>query len=292
MNPWKSTTTKVDNIMTNSSNNKIRLIAVDLDGTLFNSDHRVSETTQTVLQQTLASGMQVILATGRNRTFVNDLLHQLDLDIPYICSGGAMLISGRDGEVLYSKILQLNGQLPAVISWAESHQTCLLTEYADGRMRWYSTTEFLDKLTPGIRAEFPIQDYSQNPLIDFAVPAVKICFLQMGESVASAAELERVFPDFQFVYSGYNCQDLTALGVDKGNALAFYAEQHGYSQDEIAAIGDQTNDISMLRYAGLSFAMGGAPEEVKLAAQFIAPSNDDDGAAWVMQNIHSFSENH
>ncbi len=288
INPWKSTSTKVAYFMPNTSNNNIRLIAVDLDGTLFNSDHRVSETTQMVLKQTLASGLQVILATGRNRTFVNNLLHDLDLDLPYICSGGAMLISGRDGEVLYSKILQLNGQLPAVISWAESHQTCLLAEYPNGQTRWYSTVNFLEQLPPGLRAEFQKQEMSINPLSDFAAPTLKICFIQAGDKVLSAPELKKVFPDFQFVYSGYNCLDLTALGVDKGTALAFYAEQFGYKQEEIVAIGDQTNDISMLRYAGLSFAMGGAPEEVKQAAGFTAPSNDENGAAWVMQNIHSF----
>jgi Cof subfamily protein (haloacid dehalogenase superfamily) len=273
--------------MQNTIDKPIRLIAVDLDGTLFNSEHRVSKTTETVLKNTLARGIQVIIVTGRHRAFVNNLLHELDLDIPYICSGGAMLISGRDGKVLYSRMLHLNGQIPAIISWANHHQTCLLAEYPDGRRRWYATINFLDQLPPPLRKEFPSEHNTQNPEIDYAEPLLKISFLQMGETVFSAGDLETIFPDFQFVYSGYNCLDLTAMGVDKGTALSLYAEKYSYTRDEIAAIGDQTNDISMLRYAGRSYVMGQAPEAVKLEANIIAPSSDEDGAAWVMQQIHS-----
>jgi Cof subfamily protein (haloacid dehalogenase superfamily) len=271
--------------MKNELSKKIRLMAVDLDGTLFNSEHRVSEITETVLKQTLQSGIQIILATGRSRTYVNDLLHSLGVDLPYICSGGSILISGRDGETHYVRTLQLNGYMKSFIPWAETNQIALIAEYPDGRIRWHATEDFLEQLSPGLRAELSYDDRTLNPYLDYKEPVLKFSLMQMGSTVYSAADLEKMFPDLQFVYSGYNCMDLTAIGVDKGSALAFFADQHGYKPEEIAAIGDQTNDLGMLRYAGLAFAMGNAAEVVKAEADWIAPLNDENGAAWAMQQI-------
>ena len=73
--------------------------------------------------------------------------------------------------------------------------------------------------------------------------------------------------------------------VDKGSGLAIYAEKMGYALDEIAAIGDQMIDIPMLRLSRLSAAMGNARAEVRAAADLVAPSNDEDGVAWFIEQI-------
>ena len=280
---------KRENHMEKQSSKKIRLIAVDLDGTLFNSNHRVSKVTEEVLKQTLSSGVQVIIATGRNQNYVNDLLHTLDIDIPHISSGGSIILSGRDGEILNARTLQLNGRLSEVITWAEINTIGLVAEFPDGHMRWYASPDFLEQLPQGLSEELSSTDRTQQPLKDYAEPILKISIMQMGETGFGAEDLQQFFPGMHFVYSGYNCLDLTAVGVDKGSALARFAEQYGYHPDEVAAIGDQTNDISMMNYAALSYAMGGAPEEVKTAANFVAPGNDDDGAAWAMRQILAYN---
>ena len=271
--------------MDHRTTKKIRLIAVDLDGTLFNSNHRVSAVTEAVLKETLASGVQVIIATGRNRNYVNDLLHTLGVDIPHISSGGGVVVSGRDGALLNARTLTLNSHLEKVLSWAEKDQIAMVGEFPDGHMRWYAAPDFLEQLPKGLSEELSNTDRSTDPLRDYAEPVLKISLMQMGESAYTVEDLQNFFPDLHFVYSGYNCMDLTAEGVDKGSALAYYAGQYGYEADEIAAIGDQTNDVSMLRYAALSYAMDAAPDAVKAIADVVAPGNDADGAAWAMQQI-------
>jgi hypothetical protein len=79
--------------------------------------------------------------------------------------------------------------------------------------------------------------------------------------------------------------DLTRHDVNKGSALGLLSGLYKISPKEVAAIGDQPIDLSMLQFAGLPVAMANAPEELKQASRWIAPSNDEDGVAWTLEKI-------
>ena len=263
----------------------IKLVAIDLDGTLFNSKHVPSQITKESLYETIDAGIQVVFASGRNRVFMKALMEELGIDIPNISSGGGSVVESKNGDVIYSREVMLDGRASEIISWAENHQTGLVCEYLDGSLMWHASNQFIDALEPGIREYMEQSVRSTDPELDFTRPFLKMSMNQMGEKIYSAEEMKTSFPGLNFVYSGYNCVDLTGNGVDKGSALIFLANHLGISLDEIAAIGDQTNDIAMLKIAGLPIAMGNAADVVKEYAEWIAPTNDEDGVAWALHEI-------
>ena len=84
--------------------------------------------------------------------------------------------------------------------------------------------------------------------------------------------------------------ELVPLGIDKARSIAVLSEKLGITREEVAAMGDGYNDLSMIKYAGLGIAMNNAQEPVKAAADYIAPSNDEDGVAIAVERyfLHAF----
>ncbi len=97
--------------------------------------------------------------------------------------------------------------------------------------------------------------------------------------------LERLPLDLSITFSGPLYLEVTSRGVSKGRALTSLAEYLGLALKNVAAIGDQQNDLSMFEVAGLAIAMGNAPEDVKTRADVIAPTNDEGGLAWALNQI-------
>ncbi|MBI9050883.1 MAG: HAD family phosphatase [Anaerolineaceae bacterium] len=273
-----------------TTNKQIKLIAIDLDGTFFNSEHKTSPVTEQTLKETLSAGIQVIFSSGRNHIYMKTLMDEIGVDLPHISSGGALLVDSKDGDTLYYREVSLNGHIENIVSWAKSNNTGLIGEYLDGSQVWFASNDFIEGLAPGIREYYQNCTQSLDPVNDYANPFLKMSMNQLGERVYDAAEMKAMFPGLHFVYSGYNCVDMTCVGVNKGNALKFYANHVGLDLSQIAAIGDQTNDIPMLEIVGLPIAMGNAPDEVKSFAEWIAPTNDENGAAWAMKKIIAFNQ--
>ena len=276
--------------MEDTKKKQIKLIAIDLDGTLFNSDHVPSQKTKQTQYEAIDAGIQIVFASGRNRVFMRNLMNDLGIDIPNISSGGGSVVESKNGDVIYSREVMLDGRVSEIISWAENHQTGLVCEYLDGSLMWHASDQFIKDLEPGIREYLGQSVRSADPEIDFTRPFLKMSMNQMGQKVYNAEEMKALFPGLNFVYSGYNCVDLTGNGVDKGSALTFLANHLGIDLDEIAAIGDQTNDIPMLKIVGLPIAMGNAADVVKEHAQWVVPTNDEDGAAWAINEIMSLNK--
>ena len=263
---------------------KIKLFAFDIDGTLFNSDRVATLNTRQALNELQASGVQPIIATGRPRMFLAQLLDDLDMTIPFIGSNGAVILN-ENRELLYACETSLEQHLAGVLSWAEENEYGIMCEFLDGSITRFASDEVIASFDDEFQSFFERFPRSKKPQEDFNKPVIKMSFRLKGRQEIQADDLTAVFPDLNFVNSGYDCVDLTAVDAHKGNALKRYAEKMGIDLSEVAAIGDQTNDITMLQTAGLPIAMGNAIDELKKVARWIAPTNDEDGAAWAMKKI-------
>ncbi len=277
--------------MENERTRPIRLIAADLDGTLFNTKHRISPETKRAMAETRQAGIQLILATGRNRNYVTNLLEEIELDLPAICSGGAAIISGQSNQTISERPFLLDGQEPDMIAWAEEQISGIVVDYVSGKMAWLASDALIEKLSVYFANSMNARDRIFTMDAGKADPILKISFIAPFSSPVWVSDLNERFPGFHFVYSGFNCIDSTAPGVDKGSALRIYAEKFGYLPGQTAAMGDQTNDIPMLAFSGLPIAMENASEDVKKAAKWVAPPNDLDGAAWTLRRICEYHSN-
>jgi Cof subfamily protein (haloacid dehalogenase superfamily) len=262
----------------------IRLLAIDLDGTLFNSQQKISPADRRAIVLAQQSGITPLVVTGRGRRGVEMGLDRIGLDLPHICSAGALIRQHRDAQPLSSRTFHRMDELRHVLDFVCEHELGLVADAPETHL-WFGPDTLFESLDP-LTAESGLQARTFNPQRDFDQPLLKATLVIPPVLVASAESLIlRHCPSLHHTLAGERYIDMTAQGVDKGSALAIYAEKMGFAHTEIAAIGDQMIDIPMLKLAGLSAAMGNARAEVKAAADLIAPSNDKNGVAWFVEEI-------
>ena len=264
----------------------IRLIAIDLDGTLLNAQQKVTSASRAAVQRVVQAGISTILVTGRDSTGAQMVLSMLGMDLPYICSAGSLIRSGQDGTMISARPFHDPEELNKVIAYVRLNLAGLVADLPDGKMCWYGPDGLMDGLDPltaevargSLRAFSPEQDFDR-PILKMSI-AGDLAFLG-----AIASDVLINLKAIHHVYAGLHYVDLTAQGVDRGSALEIFAKHANISPPEIAAIGDQPIDLPMFSFAGLSVAMGNAPEHIKKLADWTAPSNDADGVAHALLKI-------
>jgi len=264
----------------------IRLVVTDIDGTLLDPAGRISEEALAMLQRVASGGATVCLATSRRWVGAHTVAEELGLDCPLILYDGAITRQFSSGEILASHPLQRDAAWAAVSALAsyglrpiaqyngpggESMLTISADPATDYAARFVERFQGqisivpLDALAEGQDTLLRVVAFAPHDMLlsladSFADPRLGTQLLEMG---------------------GYEMAELTyfAPGTSKGAALLALAEHLEIPAVETFAIGDGLNDISMLKVAGVSVAMAGAPHSVRAAARFVTSSNDEEGFA-------------
>jgi Cof subfamily protein (haloacid dehalogenase superfamily) len=262
---------------------KIRALAIDLDGTLLTREESVSERNRRAVLAARDAGIEVVLATAGWYQRAERVARGLGLNGPAICCSGAEVRRLSDGADL------MDVRMP--VEFAER-----LYEILDGRrcIAW----EALDNIvlmkiegTPDPALLMPeIRHVSR--LAEAAGGVAPRMVLVQGSAVTAAVR-EALAAEWgvrvRFItsISGYSKSilTLTAVGADKGLALAVACKDLGIDPADVVAIGDADNDMEMFRVAGGSFAMGQASDEVKAAAKAVTGTNDEDGVAQAIERL-------
>jgi Cof subfamily protein (haloacid dehalogenase superfamily) len=256
----------------------LRLLAVDVDGTLVGRDLCPSPRVTEAVRRATDGGLCVTLASGRGFPSLVRLISLLDLRAPVIGYQGAEIRDAESGKILYQATLpaDLVEEVLSIPSGLE------VTIHADDRV-------YLQAL----RRERSFYDWAFGLPVEIVADFHRVLrrdplkFLIIGEPDV----LDRYEPTLrvrfagrlQVVRSHHLFLEGVALGVSKGSALTRVAEMLGVDREATVAVGDQDNDISMIRWAGLGVAMGNATAKVKAAADVIAPPVEEDGLAWVIE---------
>ena len=266
----------------------IRLIAVDLDGTLLNSRTEVSRANQEALAEASARGVEIVVVTGRRYHSALPLVAQIPCPVTLISSNGAR-IGTTSGEVLHRDFLP-RSVARQVLEIALLHRpyTVLIFDVAgrgqvvmhheaaeESPLAWYRRTS-LDYLlqVPDLLAvlvEDPIQ-------VLFGGPPERIEpieHLLQASPVASSVHLTWT----KYLLRNVSLLDCMNRGCTKGRALEIWAERCGISPGEVMAIGDNYNDFEMLEFAGHPFLMGNCCEGLGNDRWRPTLSNDEDGVA-------------
>jgi len=253
---------------------KYQLVAIDLDGTVLGKDGVIIAGAREAVQSLLARGIIVTLATGRMYEPSNRFAAELNLSAPLICYQGALIREPGDGEVLWHKPLPLP-LARAVISEirkAGVHQYA----YVDGSIYVEEEREedlryarnngamlhLVDDLTllPS-RPPTEVAARGTPEEIDCVLARIRSC---CGPEVF----VNKVHASF--------CE-IAHADAGKGNALAFLAGWLGVPQSRTVAIGDSSNDVSMLKWAGLGIVVGDTPDEVRAAADWVIDNGAEGG---------------
>jgi hydroxymethylpyrimidine pyrophosphatase-like HAD family hydrolase len=269
---------------------RIRLVAIDVDGTLLDPQGCVTPRTFAAIQALAASGVIVALATGRRWTGASVAASALDFHGPMIHMDGAVTRSYPDGEMLNAASLDRIIAQRAAESLV-SYGIQPIVQYSDYVDEYLHVTD--QAAHPAWTAAY-ISAFRQQ--IRFR-PVAELCDASVDPmrlvAFAPLPVLRRVAVDLaspecgrQLLLDGnYGTAELTLFSAlaSKGNALAMLASTLDIPLEETMAVGDASNDISMLRVAGLGVAMGQASRRVRASADVVTGSNAEDGLAQALE---------
>lgn len=262
-----------------------KLIALDMDGTLLNKNHKISKENKEAIKKAREKGTKVVLASGRPIDGLEKYLKELDLitEEDYVMSFNGSLVQkvkskeaivktalkGSDLLYLYELSKELNVDIHGF-----SKLGCITP-----RMNPYSDIE--GELND---IKVHLVDFDTiNPKEDI----IKVMMVDEPKKLDEAMRLlpEEVFEKYNVVKSAPYFLEFMNKETSKGTALKVLADELGLKKEEIIGVGDAGNDLDMIKYAGLGVAMGNGFEEVKAVANFITKTNEEHGVAHVIEKF-------
>jgi Cof subfamily protein (haloacid dehalogenase superfamily) len=262
----------------------VRLLATDLDGTLFAPDHEVSDETARALRRAADSGVEVVVATGRSHWSAVPRLEHLDCIRWIICSNGATVYDASVGEIVLRRALTDDQSHAVVNGVGEAFPTVgFAWESPDGVFH-------TDRWVTNRRAAGGKFGVTNRPTRELRVSAESIVKLMVAhDELIEFAWLDAISPhvpdSLSVSTSGAAFVEVTASDANKGDAMRLLCDELGVPRSATIAFGDHANDLGMLTWAGTGYAMGGAADRIRDAADVTAPSNADHGVAHVLNHL-------
>ena len=267
----------------------VRLIAIDIDGTLLDSNFQVSARNLVTLRRAHSQGVEILLATGRRHTFALPVAYALGFDVALISSNGAVT-KASDGSLFHRDPLPLAAVLELVAHMTDFRRNLVIT--FDGEDERPLMLETLDELNASIsrwleknaqylRFVHPIESgLTSDPIQAMfcgTVDRMKAAQKQLKQNKPLLARITAL--KTQYDERDLCMVDILNRGCTKGAALQRWATCKGYMPGEIMAIGDNYNDIEMLEFAGHPYIMGNASEELRDRGWNTTLSNNEHGVA-------------
>ncbi len=261
-----------------------KVIALDLDGTLLTPEKQILPASLSALHIARKAGAKVVIVTGRHYVAIHPFYQALALDTPAICCNGALTYDYHQQKVLASAPLR-SDQAQQLIELLDAHNVHGLM-YADDAMIYQEATGHIvrtekwgNALPESQRPKFlhvkSLRDAANevDAIWKFALTDTDIVKLQTFTAV-----VEREM-GITCEWSWHDQVDIAQSGNSKGKRLAQWVESQGLTMKQVIAFGDNFNDLSMLKSAGLGVAMGNAVEEVKACADVVIGNNTETGIA-------------
>ncbi len=272
----------------------IRLLAVDIDGTLLNPEFQISPADLGALRRAHQEGIEIVVVTGRRHTFALPIVLQLSFGLWLISSNGAITRS-LSGETFHRDLLPADVCRKLCAAMREFRGNTVLT--FDIEAKGAIVLERMQELNGSI------QRWLEKNLqyIDFVIPIEKslttdpvqamfcgpIAHMRQALAALEASGLEK---EITVLRTEYPLRDLSIVdvlnqGCSKGHALERWAKHRAVPREQVMAIGDNYNDIEMLAFAGLPFIMGNASEELRRDGWAVTLPNDQSGVAAAIEQV-------
>ncbi len=271
----------------------IRLLAIDIDGTLLDSKGRLPDVHRAALAEATNRGIAVALVTGRTFHFTRPIVEQLQLPVTVIVNNGAV-VKRADGTSVMRHVLPRDAAIEVLsCTRAFEDSVAVVFDRADVDDERQIVYERMDWTHPHRRGY-----YEKNRAFIAAAPSslaavladedpIQVMFNGAVEPMRALVRDLRSLPIAdrysvaitEYELRNFSLVDVNAAGCSKGTTLARWAAAGHYAREEVMAVGDNLNDVEMLEFAGTAVVMGNAADVVKRSPFHITGSNDEGGLA-------------
>jgi len=261
---------------------KIKLIAIDLDGTLLNNEKELSSTNSLAIKNAQESGLKIVLASGRPPFAIFPIINMLGITGYFIACNGALLIETRNQNVLVD--IALNFQdTKQIISKVRKHDLNFFLY--KGMDSFIEKSEFEEIMARETRIKRPtiVEDLiKEGPLTP---NKVQINSGNSGKLERILRELRNEMPQINLSYQAGKYIEIMHKGATKEVALAYACGLARISPAQVAAIGNAENDLGMLGFSSLSVSVENATHYIQEVSKWLVSSNDQDGVAQAINRI-------
>lgn len=266
---------------------KYKLLVLDVDGTLLNDEREISKRTLAALLKVQQMGVRIVLASGRPTYGLMPLAKTLELGNygGFVLSyNGCQIIKAQNGEILFER--RINPEmLPYLEKKARKNGLAIFTYHNDTLITDSPDNEYIknEALLNNLKI---IKEDEFSTAIDFA-PCK--CML-VSDKEEALIELEqhwekRLAGTLDAFRSEPYFLEVVPCGVNKANTLGALLEHLGVTREEVIAVGDGVCDVTMLQLAGMGIAMGHSQDSVKVCADYVTASNEEDGVALAVEKL-------
>lgn len=266
---------------------KYKLLVLDVDGTLLNDEREISKRTLAALLKVQQMGVRIVLASGRPTYGLMPLAKTLELGNygGFVLSyNGCQIIKAQNGEILFER--RINPEmLPYLEKKARKNGFAIFTYHDDTLITDSPDNEYIknEALLNNLKI---IKEDEFSTAIDFA-PCK--CML-VSDKEEALIELEqhwekRLAGTLDAFRSEPYFLEVVPCGVNKANTLGALLEHLGVTREEVIAVGDGVCDVTMLQLAGMGIAMGHSQDSVKVCADYVTASNEEDGVALAVEKL-------
>jgi Cof subfamily protein (haloacid dehalogenase superfamily) len=275
----------------------IRLIAIDIDGTLLDSKVEISPANLNALRRAHEAGVEIVLVTGRRHKFALPIAQSLGFELWLISSNGAVTRSTH-GELFHQDLLPKATAVKLCRHMHPFRNHTVLTFDREGmgaivcenHEQLYGVIQrWMEKNAPYIEYVSPIEmALTEDPIQAMFCGPIEL--MQVAQQHLLACDFVM---DFTLLRTQYDARDLCILdilnaGCSKGHALERWANYRGIGRSEVMAIGDNYNDVEMLTFAGHPVIMGNASDDLKRDGWTVTLHNDESGVAAAIEQVLDF----
>lgn len=269
---------------------KYKMIVSDFDGTLYNDEYEISSENAAAIKRYVEAGGRFVIATGRLFAGILPHARRLGLKDEIIAYQGGGIYDIEEGSELYSNRIdnELAVEVLAYLYDSIGKSNCIPMYYDDDKCFTRSRRIFISTFARivGIKPMYTKERLDVFAKAHEVKPYKVLLLVSRSKANAVANQLRSKFGDrLSITRSSSVLIEMVNVNSSKAIAVKWLADKYNINSEEIIAIGDAENDISMIKYAGLGVAMGNAMDSVKECADFIAPTNNENGVAAVINKF-------
>lgn len=250
----------------------IKLVATDIDGTILIPEGNFTEEVKTCIKGLCSRGIKVVLVTGRMNAAAKLIAEDLGLNTPVVSYQGGLVTDGN--KTLYERYLTKE-QCERVLDWAKKEQVHI-NLYNDDILYSESVCPEVIRYCNNLHTKYTVKDFCEIDKLKIN-KLLAIDYNHPEKIDRFEKELPKIFPDLYIVKSTPYFLEFSNKEASKSCAVRFLQKYWGLKQEEILTIGDQNNDIELLKAGGIKIAMGNATPELKNVADYVTDSVYENG---------------